>query len=163
MSLELAAAYWVLERLSGEELPQIAIDALQDGQDCESLRTLAGESPAPKRELSRLFERALKECGIDIPSCSEAAYRVARYHSTRILQGIVTPYEGARAIAQTTAGMTVTLPVEVIEFAGLEEQYIEFEDQTRISFYGVKRCEEIRAETETTIREKAKRILEYNV
>src|SRR5438552_10283990 len=96
--LDIAVARWVLGLLSGKELPWVACAALEAGLDSPALRRLAGELRPTMGEAEPLFEKALGELHIDVPTKSEAGLIVAKAYAVRIVEGSVSPYEGARRI-----------------------------------------------------------------
>ena len=163
MDLKFAAAYWRLGALPGEKLPGIAQAALLDGYDTESLRVLAGEQPAPKSELGELFERTLSECQVSDLSEPESALEIARYHAEKILSGEVSPYEGAKAIVQEAAQAVQPIPEEILAFVGLEDEFVDFGEQSRVQFYGKERCEAIRRELERRIMQEAGQLVAESV
>jgi hypothetical protein len=83
--------------LTSEEALAVSSAALDAGVYSESLGLLAYEEPIWS-QVGPLFERALSELGIPIPSRQEASLILAREHARRIVAGEVAPYEGARRI-----------------------------------------------------------------
>jgi hypothetical protein len=76
----------------------MAATALADGCDSPSLRVLAGLADADLEEVSSLFERALVELELPLPTAPEAAMGLARDIATKVLDGATTPYGGAKQI-----------------------------------------------------------------
>ena len=103
-------------------MPAIACEALADGFDSPSLTALAGEIEPVMSSIGPLFEAALRELGIPVPTKREAAIRIARSVAVRIVSGELAPYEGARRIWQQ-----VELPLqeagEVNVFLDLASEY----------------------------------------
>jgi hypothetical protein len=91
-------ALWTLGRLPSEDLPKLACAWLADGLDSRTLRELGGVCAPTMSEVGPLFDLALRELGIDPPKKEDALWFLARYHAKRIVDGVVTPYEGARKI-----------------------------------------------------------------
>jgi len=98
MDLPDAAAFWQLELLASEDLPLIAANALERGSDSPSLRILAGEAEKVASTVGPLFLRALHELGIPLPAPASAQMTVARFYARKILDGSLSPYEGAYRI-----------------------------------------------------------------
>ena len=96
--MQLAVAKWVLGLLSSEELPEIATCALETGHDTPALRQLAGELRPVMSDVRPIFNKALIELGTALPSKPEAGLIVAREYATEILEGTISPFEGARRI-----------------------------------------------------------------
>lgn len=99
-SLELAAAKMALGLISPEDLPSVAVDALEDGCDSSSLRILAGLTKAEIGEARQLFDRLLAELHVPRVSRREAVERLARESAKEILSGEISPYQGAKRIWQ---------------------------------------------------------------
>ena len=78
-----------------EELPDLAARALADGIDAPALRELAGLSRADVREAQDLFLLAMEQLGTDLPL---SRWDAVRFWAGEIVDGTLTPYEGARLI-----------------------------------------------------------------
>lgn len=98
MNIKLAQAYWVLNLLPSDKLPDIAVSALELGSEANALQMLAGLSPDETDEARALFERSLKELGIPAVSASDAANIVAVEISKQIVRGDLSPEEGANKL-----------------------------------------------------------------
>lgn len=98
MNREHALALWTLHRLPSGMLPSLACDWLSDSFDSPALRELAGVLSPTMSEVGPLFERAVKDLDFDLPTKEEALWFLARLHAQQIVDGVVTPYEGARRI-----------------------------------------------------------------
>ncbi len=98
MTLRETAAFWMLELIGAERLPEVAAAVLAQGLDCLALRELAGESTPGAYEAGRLLNRVLDELSITVPDRNAARLIVARYYAKQIVDGSLTPYEGARRI-----------------------------------------------------------------
>ena len=106
MDLKRIAAEWVLEQIPSDRLPEIACEALGSGLDCPSLRILAGEGNSNRSEVGLLWDRALSELGIPVPTWSEAWDYMDRVRTTEsacdllreILNGKVLPLQGAERV-----------------------------------------------------------------
>src|SRR5260221_10856587 len=97
---ELAARY-VLGDVLSDDLPTFAVDALVRGMDTPSLAALAGATRATdSAELRELFEAALSELRIALPSRRSAAELLKVCLARKVLQGTVPPRQGASEIVQ---------------------------------------------------------------
>ena len=96
--IELSAAKFRLGLLLSTDLSSFAIDALEAGYDSQSLQVLAGLTVAQSDEARAIFDHALAELNVTIPSKRKAVKRVALAVMMSILDGTVTPYDGARRI-----------------------------------------------------------------
>jgi len=97
MDLEIAAVRLALGNLSSEEVIVAASAALDRRVYSDSLGLLMYEEPIWS-QVGPLFERALFELSIPIPSRENASPILAREYARQIVDGEVTPYEGARKI-----------------------------------------------------------------
>ena len=95
MNMEVITARWVLDLLPSEEIPKVATEALVEGFDTPSLRIIAGISNPVLSEIKPIFEKALQELQIAKSSREEAALILSRHYAQQIINGIITPYEGA--------------------------------------------------------------------
>jgi hypothetical protein len=96
--LEAAIAKAVLGLNFREDLPSIAVSALESGLDSPSLRVLAGLTPLDLDDAWTLFEGALSELQMPAMSQREAAELLAREAAKELLRGAISPYEGAKGI-----------------------------------------------------------------
>ena len=99
-NLELVAAKVVLGLLLPEDLPGVAVDALEKGFDTPSLRILAGLTKAETGEARQVFDRILAELQVPKVSRREAVERLSRESAKEILSGKISPYQGAKRIWQ---------------------------------------------------------------
>jgi hypothetical protein len=102
MNIELAEALWILEMLSQDELPDIAIELLDDGLYSPDLQKLSELSPDSSNEISDAFERSLLSLGRGRLTKTNAVQIYARAIAAEILNGEITPYSGARKIWDAT-------------------------------------------------------------
>lgn len=93
-----SVALYSLEMLPVDDLPQIAIEALEAGYDSVSLRELAGGQSEHPFDFRQKFEKALKELQLPMPCRRGAAILLACHIAKSILKGEMSPYEGARRI-----------------------------------------------------------------
>jgi len=161
MEIDLIAAYWSLEQLPTERLPEIAQEALEEGLDSPSLRILAGERGATMSELNSLFKSSLSELNIEIPPIREAAMHIARHHAKNITSGRVSPIEGARQITREAYYLVEGLN-ELIAFVALIDQFEEFTEAPQKNYYGEENCKNVLIETEEEIVKEAKRLVAEN-
>jgi hypothetical protein len=159
MDWSVHTARWVLSRLPGEALPDIAVQALLQGEDSPSLRLLAGESPrAPVADLWLLFEAALSELGVKAPTQEIAVMGLAKAVAEQLLHGTI----GTRQAAEQLVGLARELPKPpecMFVFLGLESELSDFSDRMRLDYYGEERCREIRTKCEDEILEACRVLL----
>jgi hypothetical protein len=98
MDLSQIAELYVLGTFPVDDLPIAAQDALEAGQDSPALRRLAGADSADLDDIRRLFQKALDELGVRLPSPSEAGLAFARRIAGDIARGTIPPYDGAKQI-----------------------------------------------------------------
>jgi hypothetical protein len=97
VDLNVAAARLALGKLTTDEALACASAALDRGVYSQSLGLLMVEEPVWSG-VGALFERALSELSIPIPTREAATLVLGREHARRIIAGEVSPYEGARRI-----------------------------------------------------------------
>jgi len=93
--LNLAIAKLALSQLSADDMRQLAVPLLQDGLDTPSLWLLAGLTRAETDEAPALFASMLSELQVSVPNENDAAITVSLNIARQILDGTVTPIEGA--------------------------------------------------------------------
>jgi hypothetical protein len=83
-----------------EDLPALATDALVEGLDTPTLRILAGEPSTSFAAFDNrdLFRKVLQELGREPFSREDALWELTRFRCWQILQGLVTPIDGAGRI-----------------------------------------------------------------
>jgi hypothetical protein len=97
VDLSEVAARYALGRVPAEEAFAVAHDVLNRGIYSESFGLLIYErSEWP--EIRLLFERGLAELGAPIPDRPGAIHRLAAALARRVLDGELSPLEGAKAI-----------------------------------------------------------------
>jgi hypothetical protein len=121
VNLEIAAARLALGRLTSEEALAASSEALDRGVYSESLGLLAYEEPVWS-QVGPLFERALTELRIAIPSRQAASLIIAREYARRIVAGEVSPYEGARRIWWEVANEPGA-DLSLLAFVGLASEW----------------------------------------
>ena len=100
--LELAASRAVLGVLRSDDLAQVGVQALKCGCNSPSLRILAGLSASETEEARGLFNRALSELNVAVPSKWDAVMHLAREIAKGILAGTINVYLGAKQIWDLT-------------------------------------------------------------
>jgi hypothetical protein len=126
MDLESAASFWVLRLLRSEDLPAIAVDALEAGFDTPALRILAGERDSDAGELDMLWRKVLEELKLQVPSRPVAMMNAARHYTERIVSGDWSAIRGANAIWRDLC--TIDDAPECLRvFVGLADEYDDFE------------------------------------
>ena len=156
MDHSLTLALWSLGRLKSEELPVIASTWLAGGLDSPSLRQLAGEASPIMSDVAPLFERSLAELELRAPGKEEALHRLARYYAERIINGTMSPHEGAGMIWWEVTNQLDTPSPLFLSFVGAASELDEIPD---ILEDGADRREYVR-ELETSIVANARKLLE---
>jgi len=105
-----SAAKVVLGLESADRLPGIAAEALGDGCESPTLRTLAGMCGSRAEELLPMFEQALQDLGLHKPPRRDAVLRLAHETARQISRGELSPYLGSKKIWE----LTLLAPDEVI-------------------------------------------------
>lgn len=111
MELRLAQAHRKLGLLPDDQLAEkVGIEGLKAGLDTETLRILASLTSDNAWEAPRYFDVLLRELGLPALSTADAARICAREMSRLILNGELTPYDGAKKIWE------ISLRVETPDF-----------------------------------------------
>jgi hypothetical protein len=111
--LRLAAARHALGLFTSEALRQVADEALDRGVYSHSLGELATTRHPILSEVGPLFEAALKELGVPLPSAEAAARSLTQRYLADIAEGACTPLDGLRRFATECYG-----PLEHEPFGG---------------------------------------------
>lgn len=156
MNRELTLVLWALARLPSENLPRVACEWLANGLDSSALRELAGISSPIMSDVGPLFKRALAELSIVPPKKDDALWFLARYHSTRIVDGVVTPYEGARRIWWEVSNELETPSQLLLSFVGAASELEDLPERTAQYGHDRKKCAR---ELEEGIIESAREVL----
>jgi len=122
MNIDSILARHVLGLLPVNELPGIALDAIQAGYDSPSLRQLAGTSEHDSHEANRLFAKAIRELDLPVPPAPEAGLALSRDIAREVLSGASTPYEGAKRIWDRIYTLLPELK-QLRPFVGLASEY----------------------------------------
>jgi hypothetical protein len=96
------AAEVVLGLLGPAELPMVATAALEDGLDSPALVALASIGEDDPSKARALFDQALDQADLSLPSPREAVIYLAQRSAAEIVQGTVAPYSGAKRIWDLT-------------------------------------------------------------
>lgn len=122
MELNKIIARYVLGLLPVDELPTIALDAIQAGYDSPSLRQLAGTGENDTEESHGLFAKAIRELKLPVPTPAEAGLTLARNIASEVLSGAIVPYEGAKRIWDQVYTRLPELK-QLRPFVGLASEY----------------------------------------
>jgi hypothetical protein len=99
LKLQSAAARYRLGLLPSTEFPTFAMAALEAGYESRALCELACEPLPDDWEIDSVFERALRDCSVSIPSTEAAVEYVLRFYMQLIASGDLSPWEGMLRIA----------------------------------------------------------------
>lgn len=95
LPLSIAEVLWHFDELPVQALEGLAVDALSRGFDGPALRELAWSHDSWS-EVGELFRKALAELGRPAITTQEAITRLIRWNAAKIVNGEVSPFEGAR-------------------------------------------------------------------
>ncbi len=98
MDLKKTIARYKLNLVTGEELRAAADQALEEGLFAPALSDLAFAAGLYLEEYRSMFEKALTELKIPIPSEEEAVWCVLKYYVNGVADGRIQPREGMRRI-----------------------------------------------------------------
>jgi len=96
--LTLAAARYVLGNVASEELARVADTLLTEGVYSQAIGELGTTRGLVMAEAGPLFEQALRDLNVDLPSPDEAVWVLLRYHIGRIAYEEVSPREGLQSV-----------------------------------------------------------------
>jgi hypothetical protein len=99
---------WVLDLVRPEDMVQYAVEALQEGDESEIVLRLASLARYDLDRAREYFGEWLAETGRGHMPVREALMIYAKDVSQEILEGRLTPYDGAKKISR----MKMSLPVE---------------------------------------------------
>lgn len=158
MDWRLQTARWVLGRIHGEELPQIATDAMVQGDDSPSLRLLAADSRPTIGEAGPLFLAALQELKIDLPDQRAAIFILARGLAEKIVEGQLGAHDGACELALLSYDATPSEAM-ISVFVGLASELDDFRDPVRLDWYAAQTCAETYARLQLDVLEACRALL----
>jgi hypothetical protein len=92
--LRIPAARYVIQRISAEELKRAADIALDQGLYSDSLGALATTRDPIMADAGPLFEAALRELRISLPSKEDALNSLLEQYVQQIAEGVIRAYEG---------------------------------------------------------------------
>lgn len=98
MDFRLSPAHYVNGTLRTEQLPEIALHALEQGIESPSLIILAGIFPAETERILFYFHAALRELNLGLPQKRYAALLVAKEILEEILLGKRPVFEGVQKL-----------------------------------------------------------------
>jgi hypothetical protein len=122
MQLTKAVREYILGSLLPDDLPAIAVRAIEDGYDSPALYELAGADGADTQHLRTLFCKAMDQLGITLPSPAQAGLAAALSIAEDILRGCIAPYEGAKQIWDKVYTRFPEL-TQLRTFVGLASEY----------------------------------------
>jgi hypothetical protein len=114
-------ARWSLELLSGEELPALAGDLLQNGYDNQALREVAGLVRPTLRDAEETFNRGMLQAGFTRLATPQAVRLLAWDVAKGIVDEEIAPESGARQLAGLWSGSRGI--DELVAFYGCTDQY----------------------------------------
>jgi hypothetical protein len=98
LNFTLVAARYRLGLLTSDELPGLAMAALEAGFESRALCELACERHPTFAEHQQIFERALRDCGVSMPETDVAVEYMLRHYLQSIASGGMSPQEGMRRV-----------------------------------------------------------------
>lgn len=84
--------------VASEDLPSWAAQALVEGLDSPALRELAGLPRSEVREARDLFQHAVAELGVMLPTEDASPVDLVLFWASRVVAGTVEPVDGANWI-----------------------------------------------------------------
>lgn len=97
-SIKLLAAKYKLGIITSDDLQQAVDQALQSGIYSPSLSEIADSTSPIISSVGPMFDVALTELGLDVPTLDDAIYYMVRYLLNNILSGSTKPREGLRLL-----------------------------------------------------------------
>ena len=116
--------------MPSEELPRIGAEWLAEGLDSPSLRELAGTSSPQMSDVGPLFEKVLSELHFVLPKKEEALSLLARHYAQQIIDGVVSPYDGARKIWWQVSNELERSDPLLLSFVGAASEIEELPERT---------------------------------
>lgn len=116
------AAEFVLRRVDGRWLKNVALELEALGARSDSLRRLAKLDDPRREECESLMNSAAQELGIEMPHATAAVLLLSFDVAREIVAGTVSPYEGARRIVSLRRVLDDP-PVALDPFVYWESEY----------------------------------------
>jgi hypothetical protein len=110
VDLQTAMAYRRLGTLAREDLPDVATEALLNGEDTVSLRLLAGLTPVEEDQAWHLFDRAIEELGLHPPGELDATRIVTASIAQQASTGGMRLHEAIRTLAAVCVRLRWQVP-----------------------------------------------------
>jgi len=120
--LMISLSKYVLGRLAGEKIPEIALTLLENGYENDEILELIGMHKPTLQDGEKIFLKGLAKLSIQLPDVSGATYCLARQIAQMIIDGEITPYEGARKIWWDLANVE-NADRRLKSFIGLASEY----------------------------------------
>jgi hypothetical protein len=98
--LKLAAARYVLGNVATEELARFADTLLTEGVYSPAIGELGTTRGLVMAEAGPLFEQALRDLDVEVPSPEQAVWVLLRHHIGRIAYEEVSPREGLQSVRE---------------------------------------------------------------
>lgn len=130
LSVEEAASFHVMGLLTARDLVEVAVRALVEERESESLSILAGETNPDMFVVGPLFERCLKELSIEKQRHVEARLSVVHNYARDICEGGLSPYDGAKAIWPLVSDFLDSSSYLMRSFIGFASNIEDIEDWT---------------------------------
>ena len=153
-SPQLIQARWALDKLPSEDAPPLAQEALRLGYDGKNVRRIAGLISPVRADLLPLMPGFLAEMGMSTGiTREEAAWALTRSIAKGMLDGHITPYEGASFIWREIVNQVwPNQQHPLLSFVGWASDYEDCESYTE-------RPDKRRREIEKEIAEEARALL----
>ena len=120
MDLRTLQARWRLGMIRSDELPELATELLTGGIDSPAIVELAGLLRPTFWEASPVVERAFREGQLAPVSREEALWRIAYATARDILDGEVTPREGATTLWYICTDLDMPEPLRYFVYLGAD-------------------------------------------
>ena len=121
-ALSIALCQYVLGKLPGERIPEIAMTLLEDGNENDELIELVGMKNPAMADVEDVFLRGLNKLGIHLPSVDDATVYLAKKIAKKIIDGKIKPYDGAHEIWWDLANIE-NADKRLKVFVGLSSEY----------------------------------------
>ena len=160
MNPQVIAARWALGRIYSEQLPQIALQWLEDGFDSPTLRILAGETNPIMSEVGPIFERVLEELNIAVPTSAEYVLHLVREVAQNIVEAKITPYDGASRLYDLHSAYADNSDSNFSGAIGyLSIEYEDFSELYTRNYHGEEHCQRVRDELDAKIIAEARQLI----